>query len=504
MSIPPEETSIDADILSSATPLGGPPTLQTRLGKEHHWSMIDTCLVVVLTLLGGGLRFAGITQPRGFVFDEFYASDGCLYVFGPSAQCLTQVEISVVHPPLGKWLIGAGIRLLGFNPAGWRLAPLVAGALSIAILYLLARRLLCSTLTASLATGLLTFDFLHFVMSRTAMLDIFVVFFGLASFLCLVYDRDRAVKAEPTSRNRFLQRLFMRPWLLGAGFAGGAATASKWSGGYLLAAICLLAFMYEAERRKDDAHRYRRVVREEGVLLFVGLVLLPAVVYVVSYSGRLEGSLLTLPWAEDSWTRAFIARHRLMIDHHTGSLYTHPYASPAWSWPFIKRPVLFYIRDLGEGRYQEILALGNPLVWGSALVALVATAWQALGRRQVQASQTMVVAGFAAGYVPWLVVTRQEAFLYYLLPAVPFLCLALAHVVAKISTWYIRTIAIVGLVVATIGMFLFFRPVLVGNALSYGEWERRIFFTDCGPALSGTNKKPVTRPMPPPPGWCWI
>ena len=504
MPIPSEEANIGADILSSATPLGGQPTLKTRLGKAHHWSMIDTCLVVVLTLLAGGLRFAGITQPRGFVFDEFYASDGCLYVLGPNGRCLIDTEISVVHPPLGKWLIGAGIRLLGFTPAGWRLAPLVAGALSVAILYLLARRLLGSTLAASLAAGLLAFDFLHFVMSRTAMLDIFVVFSGLGSFLCLLYDRDRSAGTQTPSRNPFFHRLLMRPWLLGAGLAGGAATASKWSGGYLLAVICLLAFMQEAARLKDDSHRYRRVAREEGALLVVALMLVPAVVYVLSYSGRLEGTLLAWPWAEGSWTRAFIARQHLMIVHHTGSLFTHPYASPAWSWPFIRRPVLFYIRDLGEGRYQEILALGNPLVWWTGLVALVATTLQALRRRQLQAPETVVVAGFAAGYVPWLVVTRQESFLYYLLPAVPFLCLAVAHVVAGISARYIRTIAIGGLVVSTIGMFLFFRPLLVGNTLSYREWERRMFFTDCGPALSGTNKKPVTQPMPPPPGWCWI
>jgi len=481
-----------------------PPSLQTRLGEAHHWSVIDTGLVVVLTLLGGGLRFAGITHPRGFVFDEFYASDGCLYVLGPYGQCLTDTEISVVHPPLGKWLIGAGIRLLGFTPRGWRLAPLVAGALSVAVLYLLARRLLGSTLAASLAAWLLTFDFLHFVMSRTAMLDVFVVFFGLVSFLCLLYDRDRKIATRPVSRHLFLHRLLTRPWLLGAGIAGGAATACKWSGGYLLGAVALLAFMQAAARRQDEARRYRRVAREEGVLLLVALVLVPAVVYVVSYSGRLEGTLLAWPWVDGSWMRAFFARQHLMVGHHTGSLFTHPYASPAWSWLFIKRPVLFYFRDLGEGRFQEILALGNPLVWWCALVALVVTGWRVLRRRCVQDPETLVVVGFAAGYVPWLVVTRQEAFLYYLLPAVPFLCLALANVVAGISARYIRAIAIVGLFVASIGMFAFFRPVIAGQTLGHREWERRMFFSDCGPAVSGTNKEPVTRLIPPPPGWCWI
>jgi dolichyl-phosphate-mannose-protein mannosyltransferase len=478
--------------------------LRANLGEVRPWGVIDTGLLAVFTGLAGVLRFAGITHPKGFVFDEFYASDACLYVFGPYGHCLTDTEISVVHPPLGKWLIGAGIRLLGFTPRGWRLAPLVAGALSVAVLYLLARRLLGSTLAASLAAGLLTFDFLHFVMSRTAMLDVFVVFFGLVSFLCLLYDRDRSATMRPVSRNLFLHRLLIRPWLLGAGIAGGAATACKWSGGYLLGAVALLAFMQAAARRHDEARRYLRVAREEGVLLLVALVLVPALVYVVSYTGRLEGTLLAWPWVDGSWMRAFFARHHLMVEHHTGSLFTHPYASPAWSWPFIKRPVLFYFRDFGEGRFQEILALGNPLVWWCALVALVATGWRALRRHQFQAPETTIVVGFAAGYLPWLVVTRQEAFLYYLLPAVPFLCLALAHAVAGISAPYIRAIAIGSLFVASVGMFLFFRPVIVGQTLSHREWEQRMFFRDCAPAVSEIHSEPVTRLVPPPPGWCWM
>jgi len=493
---------MDADPSSPAAPLGGEPT-RTSLA-EARWHAIDTVLLAFLTALAGGLRFAGITAPRAFVFDEFYAADACLYMLGPNGHCRTTTEISVVHPPLGKWLIGAGIRLFGFTPGGWRVVPLVAGTLSVAVLYLLARRLLGSTLAASVAAGLLAFDFLHFVMSRTAMLDVFVVLFGLLSFLCLLYDRDQSEANRPVCRNPSPHRLLARPWLLGAGIAGGAAVASKWSGGYLLAAVAVLAFANAAARRRDDAHRYRRVAREEGVQLLVALVLLPAVVYVLSYAGRLEGALLAWPWARGSWTHAFLTRQYLMFEHHTGSLFTHPYASPAWSWPFIKRPVLFYFQDLGGDGYQEILAFGNPLVWWTALLALAATTWRALRRRRVQAPETVVVAGFAAGYVPWLIVTRQEAFLYYLLPAVPFLYLALARVVAGISARKIRAITIGALVVASIGMFSFFRPVLVGSPLPYREWERRMFFMDCGPAVSDTHKAPVMRPMPPPAGWCWV
>jgi dolichyl-phosphate-mannose-protein mannosyltransferase len=471
--------------------------------SERRWTTLDTLFVTAITALAGALRYQGITTPNDFVFDEFYASDACFYLRGPHAHCLTDAEISMVHPPLAKWLMALGVRAFGFTPAGWRVAPLIAGTLSIAVLYLLARRLLGSTLGASLAAGILTFDLLHFVMSRTAMLDIFVVFFGLLSFLCLLYDRDGEEARAPASRTLLLERLRERRWLFGAGLAAGAAMASKWSGAYLLAAVAVLAFLHGAARR-GGVHRYRRTVREEGGLLLVALVLVPALVYTASYVGVLDGRLLARPWQNGSWAQAFLARQRLMLAHHTGQLYNHPYASPAWSWLLLKRPVLFYFHEPRSGGYQEILALGNPLVWWAGLVALAAAAWRLLQLRSVRAPETIILAGFAAGYIPWLLIVRQEAFLYYVLPAIPFVCLALGQAVVSMSARGTRAIAVGALAVASIGMFVFFRPILVGGTLSYREWERRIPFKECGLSASDLPKKPITKVDSPLKGWCWL
>lgn len=463
------------------------------LPPAPRWSGIDAVLLTAITGLAGALRFAGITWPRDFVFDEFYAADGCLYVLGPQGNCRTPTEISIVHPPLGKWLIGAGIRVFGFEPAGWRVAPLIAGTCSVALLYLLARRLLGSTLAAALAAGLLALDTLHFVLSRAAMLDGFVVCFGLASFLFLLYDRDRTDDGSESLRRR--------PWLLGAGVAGGAALASKWSGGYLLAAVAALAFAQAVVRRQGDPRPSRRAAREEGALLALALVAVPAVIYVASYAGRLDGTLLAWPWAPGSWVRAFFARQALMIAHHTGTLFVHPYSSPAWSWPFLKRPVLFYLHDREGGGYAEVLAVGNPLVWWPGLLALAVTAWRALRRRggTILARETVIAAGFAAGYVPWFVLSRQEAFLYYFLPALPFLYLALANEVARVTAPRRRAGLVGALALASVAMFSFLRPVLTGKPLPYPEWRRRMVFTACG----GGDLKPQTHAVPPPAGWCW-
>ena len=55
----------------------------------------------------------------------------------------------------------------------------------------IARRMTRSTLLGCVAGLLLALDGLEFVLSRTAILDIFVMFWVLAAFGLLVIDRDR-------------------------------------------------------------------------------------------------------------------------------------------------------------------------------------------------------------------------------------------------------------------------------------------------------------------------
>ena len=99
----------------------------------------------------------------------------------------------VVHPPVGKWLIGWGEAPFGIlNSFGWRFAVALAGTISIFMLGRIARRLFRSDLLGTVAAALLAFEGHHFVHSRTGLLDIFVMFFGSRCLRCLLIDRDRA------------------------------------------------------------------------------------------------------------------------------------------------------------------------------------------------------------------------------------------------------------------------------------------------------------------------
>ena len=80
-------------------------------------------------------------------------------------------------------------------------------------------------------------------------------------------------------------------------------------------------------------------MKEDGPALLLWFVAEPLILYVVSFVGQIEGSLLAWPWSEGSWGKAFIDHHRYMWDFHTSLESTHGYQSPPWSWILIKRPV---------------------------------------------------------------------------------------------------------------------------------------------------------------------
>jgi len=154
---------------------------------------------VIIAIFGVGnfiLSFIGYWYPTEKVFDEIYfARAGEEYL-----QNLRIYENT--HPPLSKLLITLSIALFGGMPHGhglggwtglnalighlgngdnsygWRFLDVVFGALVVMLLYVFAKRITGSTLFATIAALLLTFDGMHFVQSRIATPEGFVVFFA--------------------------------------------------------------------------------------------------------------------------------------------------------------------------------------------------------------------------------------------------------------------------------------------------------------------------------------
>lgn len=454
-------------------------------------------------------------RPVELVFDEiFYARDACWYVFGSEAACGISDLTSRAHPPLGKWLIGSGIAAFGYEPFGWRIAAAVAGTLTVALVYLLAWRLLrgqvpsrAASAGAAVAAGLLGIDLLHLVHSRIAMLDAFIVLFVVGAVTATVLDRDD--RRDRTGSGWLRRATLGRPWRLVAGVCLGAATATKWSGAYVAPAIIGLVIAWEiADRRRSEpgagwGRWVLGAVRREALptLLLLGVV--PLLTYVASYTGRMPGELLALPWDPASVWRGIWEHQRAMLDFHTRLGGDHPYQSPPWSWPLLKRPVAYWFSDEG-GTYRHILATGNPVTWWPGLltlVALVVTWWRA-GRTSGR-PEPVIVAAAASTYLPWLVLSgdRSQTFIWYLLPTIPFLCLAIGCFAAwgwSSVRWRVAGAVYAALVMAS---FAFWLPVATALPLSPEAWRMRMLFTDCGSQVLPDD---TTSSGAPPPGWCWI
>jgi dolichyl-phosphate-mannose--protein O-mannosyl transferase len=427
--------------------------------------------IIAVTMLAGAIRFVGLSHPSSYVFDEvYYPKAACIMLGWSNKTCTVDSSDekywreqkwdvgSWVHPPLGKWEIAMGIKAFGMNSFGWRFSSAVAGTLVVTLTAILAQLLFGSALWTFVAGLLLAVEDLDVVMSRTGLLDIHLVFWVMLAFVAIVMDRrwiERRQAAAVASAAAALPAPTVdapppptpvpkvpspvwRPWRFAAGAALGAAAAVKWSGGFALLAVVILAFMWETTRRHLDDVTWRRafgrtVVRESfGIVLALALV--PIAVYVATW----------LPWIHHfgwdwgAWVENQAATWRF---HHSGIEWTkldpktgimtptHPYYARPWKWIPLLRPINFYVQDFGTDT-EQILAIGNPFIFWTSLVAIpfVAVAWRRL--RDWRAG-FLTVALFGQ-YLPWFLPGRPT-FFFYVLPLVPFMVLMVTYFARKAS-----------------------------------------------------------------------
>jgi dolichyl-phosphate-mannose--protein O-mannosyl transferase len=196
---------------------------------------LDYIVMGALGVLSFILSFIGYWYPPGKVFDEIYfARAGEEYL-----QNLRIYENT--HPPLTKLLVTLSIALFGGMPHGhglggwtllngvlghmnngdnsygWRFLDVVFGALVVMLLYAFAKRITGSTVFAAIAALLLTCDGMHFVQSRIATPEGFVVFFATLA----TYAFYRFWLASQVAERRHVP---VPPWAFAAG-AGIALVA---------------------------------------------------------------------------------------------------------------------------------------------------------------------------------------------------------------------------------------------------------------------------------------
>src|SRR6266487_3020129 len=162
--------------------------LAAPMPDDRPWGWLGPLLI---TAFGAFLRFDRLRVPRALIFDEtYYAKDawsilnhGVELTLANNANAIIQAGHTnifapcngtsacgeyVVQPEIGKLLIAASEWLFGLNSFG---------SLAILLICRIARRMTRSTLLGCVAGLLMSLDGLEFVLSRSGILDIFLMFF---------------------------------------------------------------------------------------------------------------------------------------------------------------------------------------------------------------------------------------------------------------------------------------------------------------------------------------
>lgn len=476
-------------------------TRPERGDREYLWGWLGPLVVSILVFLTRVVRLDAI---KTLVFDEtYYVKDAYgLIKRGYEVQWPKDYDSTfltgsfktplegafVVHPTVGKWLIGLGIKLFGNQPFGWRIAVCIAGAVAVYLLGRIVWELFGNARMTTLASVLMGLDGVQIALSRTAILDIILEMFILLGVLCVVRDqlsyRPRLIAAlasvDATRRTEQLRQRFRRaknataansrgssrpstgsgstsvfsnfslawgpscwwrPWLFAAGIAFGLAMSVKWSGLYVLAVFGIFVFLRELSARWSTEPRWiGSSVLTGGIPAFVNLVPIAFLTYVASWIGWFTHSQA---WGHTN--RGLVADwldyHRQIFVFHTNLDATHPYMANPWGWLLQLRPTSFYYQevpgDCGSSRcIAAVNSLGNPILWWVGFVAFFLIIIAAFGFLDWRAG--LIFTGYMATWLPWLVYSNRTIFTFYTVVISPFMIMAVIYLLGLLmGAWRI-------------------------------------------------------------------
>ena len=355
------------------------------------------------------------------------------------------------HPPLGKLIIGLGVRLFGMTPFGWRFMGTLFGVLMLPILYVFLKTLFGRSLVALCGSILFATDFMHLTQTRIATIDTYAVFFILGAYFFLY--RWLSLPRGTTVRQGALP-LFL------SGLMFGIGAACKWTvlyAGAGMALLYLLNLIFRWRDRDEGDTAFWPWAGKTILLSVLFFVVIPVCIYTASY----------YPYALDrgdtslkSLVEVMLANQKHMFGYHQGVTTPHPYQSKWWMWLLDLRPILYYMAD-GAGTNTRFAAFLNPLLCWGGLLALVLVARAGWQKRDAKA--LFILVGYLAQLVPWIPIARPT-FNYHYFPAVPFLALALCYLFndlarARPKGWKGWVLGLTG---GSAALYIAFYPVLIG------------------------------------------
>lgn len=399
---------------------GAPLPVVSVSGKGDAKALIDEQALLDTTA----------SHKTGMYFDEVYHAR-------TAYEFIHHLKVyETTHPPLGKVLISAGIALFGMNPFGWRVVGTLFGVLMIPAMFLLALVLFKKQKYALLAAFLMAVDFMHFAQTRIATIDVYAVFFIILMYFFMFWYLGLDFYQAP------LRKMLLPLGLSGLMFAFGAA--SKWTCLYAGAGLAVLYFWnlwrhYRFHEAAELLIARKRPLPENippelaktlqkgfwprafktslWCLLF--FVAVPGLIYVLSYLPE-----VFVPNSGSLW-EIVVRSQKTMFNYHKDLVAEHSFSSPWYEWPMMVRPIWYFVsREVGSGMLSTISSFGNPAVWWGGVVTMLLMI--ALGIYKKDTAVWLILAGFLAQYLPWVLVPRLT-FIYHFFNSVPFVILSIVY-----------------------------------------------------------------------------
>lgn len=474
------------------------------------------------------LRFWGLSRFNTLVFDE-------VYVAKFANNYLTHTPFWHSHPPLGKYLIAIGIWISRLNffgydsvngltgsmlsPFSYRWLNALTGSLIPLVIAGIAYQLSHRRSYALIAGLFAAADGLLLVESRYALLNVYMVFFGLLGQWLFLLALDTQL-----GRRGFLLSL--------SGICFGASTAVKWNGlGFLLGIYLVWICAWVMQRVRSLRYKVPdsspthpsptlsqqpslsthtpfqnlRQLKLSHLLFDLGAV--PALVYRLAW----------IPHLQFNPEYGFWTLQRLMLAGHqqvSSGSEVHRYCSPWYTWPWMIRPVAYFYYAAGDTSelvpsfgpplpasagnvIYAVNGMGNPILWWLSTASilfllgiLARRIWFWATTSQIVASQHQVypivpefwiplylVVNYAANFLPWMKVTRCT-FLYHYVGASIFAFLAIAWIVAQWLQSYQPWLRAVGVTIVFVILlaFIFWLPLYLGLPLSFESFLTRMWF----------------------------
>ncbi|MEM2970794.1 MAG: phospholipid carrier-dependent glycosyltransferase [Candidatus Bathyarchaeia archaeon] len=397
-----------------------------------------------------------IVYPPTYMYEAYFDETG-YFVRAAEEYAKLEKPYGVVHPPLGKLIIAAGILIFGCNPFGWRIMNVVFATLTIPVIYVLSKRMFRTWIAASIAAFLLVFEFMHFTMARIATVEVYVVFFSLTSHLFFFAYLQGVLQKKADNRLLFLAVLF---------FALGFST--KWIAlfGFLGDVFLLLVLRLKELSTVEAGWSLKaKTFLIHTLLPLAGFLAIAVAIYFLTFLpfimvGYTLGDVYNLQWN--------------MYNYHATLRFEHSSSSPWWSWPIIQTPVLLYASPLLDPMVSTIVCMGNPAIWWFGALCIILIIAKAFLEKK-NFVYAYVVTIFLFQWLLYALISRP-LFLYNFYSNVPFLILAVTLILNEL--WESKSFRHGKLVVSAymfvvVIFFLTFYPVISGQPCPY-TWEESL------------------------------